>query len=132
MKRNFIDRFQEESINSEFWSKTNRKAGIALASAALLAVILINTTGCTQSKAPEPALPQDELSKESINFGNDGVNAGIAPDVITGGKDAISDKTVALTVADSGRADPFLPEMGYMAAGSSESFDIVAPLETIT
>jgi hypothetical protein len=132
VKRNFIDRFQEESVKSEFWSNTNRKVGIGLASVALLAVILINTTGCTQSNAPEPVLPQEELSKESINFGNDGVNAGIAPDVITGGKDANADKTVAVTVAASGRSDPFLPEMGYIAAGSNESFDIVAPLETIT
>ena len=130
MRRNFIDRFQEENIKSEFWSKRNRKVGIGLASVALLAVILMNTTGCTQSKAPQPITPPpEELPKESINLGNDGVNAGIAPDVITGeAKD--SGKTVALTVADSGRTDPFMPEMDYIAEG--ESFDIIAPSETIT
>ena len=129
MRRNFIDRFQEESVKSEFWNKRNRKIGAGLA-ALFLTAVLINTTGCTNNSAPPETPPapisqQDGGMQQTVNVGNDGVNAGIAPDVV-----ADNGKTVSLTIADSGRADPFMPSVEVASSGSN--YDIIAPSDTIT
>ena len=85
MIKNFIERFYEEDVKDQFWS-LNKKIGIGLA-VLFLAVIMINTTGCTSNKADNGA-PEDLMNiptenavpQETVKVGNDGVNAAIAGD----------------------------------------------------
>ena len=49
MSKDFIDRFNEEGSKDRFWS-LNKKIGAGLV-VLLLAVIMINTSGCTQGNS---------------------------------------------------------------------------------
>ncbi len=120
MSKNFIDRFYEEDIKDQFWS-LNKKIGAGLI-VLFLAVIMINTTGCTQNNTEEAAV-EDPLSspieapKDTVKVGDDGVNAAIAPDdvSIVADQKAKNDTMVAMSVEDLGRSDPFLPEKDRIA-----------------
>lgn len=116
MSRNFIDRFYEEDGKDQFWS-LNKKIGVCLIFL-FLAVIMINTTGCTQNDGDDTAsndaivnLPQPQ-EQEQVKVGNDGQNAAIAPDeegIVAEEKETDDVNTVSLSIGDMGRSDPFLP-----------------------
>lgn len=136
MSKNFIERFNQESIGSPFWN-ANKKICAALA-VCVLAVIMINTTGCTNNGNDDVAvnLPQEDnvVKKETVKVGNDGVNAAIAPDEnVTKSevdKKETTDSMVAMSVEDFGRSDPFLPsnEVAIISKSSNKSnFDLVPP-----
>lgn len=116
MSRDFIDRFREEDSKDRFWS-LNKKIGVGLV-VMLLAIIMINTSGCTQGNSEEQqtdtaAVEANQIPQDTVKVGNDGVNAAIAPDDITSVADQSATKSnsmVAMSVGDMGRSDPFLPE----------------------
>ena len=124
MSKNFIDRFYEEDNKDHFWS-LNKKIGACLV-VLFLAVVMVNTTGCTKgdetadvatdSLVNVPA-PQAGEQPGAVNVDNNGENAAIAPD-----DDAASAKTednssmVAMSIVDMGRSDPFLPGSEAAAA----------------
>lgn len=151
MNIDFTERFKrEEKIQNGFWS-FNKKFGV-VAAAILLAVLLINTTGCTQNQASKNSFEpkhSKELPKENINVGDDGVNAAIAPDddvafVSKSKKNKQSegiDETsstettmVAMSIEDTGRSDPFLPDNERVEVKPKPKFgyDLLPPPETIT
>lgn len=127
MKDNFVDRFIEEDNNTDFWS-IKKKVGI-FCFAIFLGIIMINTTGCTKNsnEAVQPqnqeGQPQEAVTPSAtqtntdanaaqnsgmVTVGNDGVKAGLAGDS-AGQSVGINDKMVNVSMADSGRNDPFLP-----------------------
>lgn len=145
MSKNFIDRFYEEDTKDEFWS-LNKKIGIGFV-VLFLAVVMINTTGCTQNQEDLTNIPNDtinnpadvnQLPQDTVTVGNDGVKAAIAPD----GSEDISivsnsngtNKMVAMSVEDTGRNDPFLPESENIANKPKPKlpYDLIVPPETIT
>ena len=115
MSRNFIDRFNAEIKKDTFWN-FNKICKVLLA-VMFLAIIIFNTTGCTQNNTDDiTSIPSpEELPKEEIKVGNDGVNAAIAKDddiSIVSNQDALKNNNsmVAMSVEDMGRSDPFLPD----------------------
>ena len=139
MRKNFIDRFYEEDIKDHFWS-LNKKIGACLV-VFLLAVIMINTTGCTQNATEEVAVDESvstDVPKDTVKVGNDGVNAAIAPDdvSIVSDQNEKKDSMVAMSIEDVGRADPFLPEKESVVAKPKHkpkySYDLLPPPESIT
>lgn len=84
----------------------------------LLAVIMINTSGCTQGNSDSSGdditaiETNQEQQQDTVKVGNDGVNAAIAPDdvSIVADQAAKNNAMVAMSVEDMGRSDPFLPE----------------------
>ncbi len=143
MSKNFIDRFYEEDTKDRFWS-LNKKIGAGLI-VLFLAVIMVNTTGCTQNGTEESVMEDTssavETPKENVKVGDDGVNAAIAPDDV----EAVADQTkkddtmVAMSVEDLGRSDPFLPENERYAQAKARSkqkpkyaADLLPPPETIS
>ncbi len=137
MSKNFIDRFYEEDAKEQFWS-LNKKIGLGLA-VLLLTVIMINTTGCTSNNTEDitnieqPASIEDPVQKDSVKVGNDGVNAAIAPDS-TDDVSIVSDQSlkntttmVSMTIEDTGRSDPFLPENEAAAARAKAQRSRVRP-----
>ena len=115
MSKNFIDRFKEEDNKDRFWS-LNKKIGVGLA-VLFLAVIMVNTTGCTQGGGDSTAdditnIEVNQEPQDTVKVGNDGVNAAIAPDdvSIVADQAAQNNTMVAMSVEDMGRSDPFLPE----------------------
>ncbi len=117
MSKNFIDRFYEEDSKDQFWS-LNKKIGAGLI-VLFLAVIMINTSGCTQNGGDDTTsnesvvnIPQPQ-EKETVKVGNDGVNGAIAPDEEQPGKQEKEDSEnmsmVSMSITDMGRSDPFLP-----------------------
>jgi len=139
VRRNFIDRFYEESTKDQFWN-LNKKIAVGFA-VLFLAVIMINTTGCTKNKQEEISEVEmnieEPISQEPITIGNDGVKAGIASDnkedvgiIVNQSPKGIM---VSMSVDYAGRSDPFLPDNENTEAMKSKfPYDIVAPLETIT
>ncbi len=117
MSKNFIDRFYEEDSKDQFWS-LNKKIGAGLI-VLFLAVIMINTSGCTQNGADETTSPESVVNipqpqeKETVKVGNDGVNGAIAPDEegpeAQTKEDGENTTMVSMSVTDTGRSDPFLP-----------------------
>ena len=120
VRGSFVDRFIEEDRNTSFWS-IKKKVGVFLV-VMFLAVVMINTTGCTKNGAevqPESqATPSDNAAVTPastpsgigenpgmVTVGNDGVRAGLAGENTTG----VDNKMVNVAVADSGRTDPLLP-----------------------
>lgn len=142
MSKNFVDRFYEEDTKDQFWS-LNKKIGIGLV-VLFLTVIMINTSGCTPNQTSDSTddimnAPTENVEQaDALKVGNDGVNAGIAgdntEDVTIVSKQDGSNKMIAMSVEDTGRPDPFLPD--------SERTDnkpkikppsyLMAPPETIT
>lgn len=142
MSKNFIDRFKEEDNKDRFWS-LNKKIGVGLA-VLFLAVIMLNTTGCTQGNGDSPAdditnIEVNQEPQDTIKVGNDGVNAAIAPDdvSIVADQTAQNNTMVAMSVEDMGRSDPFLPEGEKVVAKPKPkkpaySSYLMPPPETIT
>ena len=137
MNTDFTDRYlTEEGSQSAFWS-FNKKIGAGVIAIAV-ALILINTTGCTQKEPEvEPMRPVEELPQDSVNVGNDGVNAAIAPDEPAKPLEEKKEDTVsmvAMSIEDTGRADPFLPfnEQSYSYSSKKLAYDLLPPPETIT
>ncbi len=137
MSKNFIERFNQENIKSRFWD-LNKKiyAGLAVL---LLAVVMV--TGCTSNKVDELTdieIPEEEIIKEDVKIGNDGVNAAIAPDdtEIIAKRSSSTGSMVTVSVEDLGRSDPFLPSNQVVASVSNEhavaSIDLLPPPESIT
>ncbi|AOR38375.1 hypothetical protein BHV42_03795 [Candidatus Melainabacteria bacterium MEL.A1] len=116
MSKDFIDRFNEEGSKDRFWS-LNKKIGAGLV-VLLLAVIMINTSGCTQGNSDSSGdditaiEANQEQQQDTVKVGNDGVNAAIAPDDVSIVADQATKNNamVAMSVEDMGRSDPFLPE----------------------
>ena len=118
MSKNFIDRFYEEDSKANFWN-LNKKIGICLI-LLFLAVVMINTTGCTKddetNEASDNAIvnvpqPQAEQQPGAVNVTKLGDEAAIAPDDETSAleKNNGDASTVAMSIVDMGRSDPFLP-----------------------
>jgi len=140
VRRNFIDRFYEESTKDQFWN-LNKKIAVGFV-VLFLAVIMINTTGCTKNKQEEVSAVdmqiEDPAEKDSITIGNDGMRAGIASDnnkedveIVTNQK--TGDRMVAMSIDYAGRSDPFLPDSENTAALTSRlPYDLVAPSEIVT
>jgi len=139
----FTERYlREEGSLRTFWS-FNKKVG-AIIAALVFVFILFNTTGCSQNQK-EQVMQEEDLPRNSINVGDDGVNAAIAPD----GEDRIlepkqaenneknmdNDKIsmVAMSVEDAGRSDPFMPyNEKYASPRARANYDLLPPPETIT
>ncbi len=148
MNTNFTERFKREgNMQVGFWT-FNKKLG-AFAVAVLVAVMLINT-GCTQNNLSDNSFDvnnNQELSKENVKVGNDGVNAAMAPDddvaIVSNSKGQNEDANienndmnssmVTLSVEDTGRNDPFLPynEKVVVKAKPKFNYDLMPPPETI-
>ena len=136
MSRNFIDRFYEEDTNDRFWS-LNKKicAGLVVL---FLSVIMINTTGCTQNSGEDitsiennpPAAPQNPTPSEN------NANAAIAPDDVSilAEQEQKDDTMVSLSLEDTGREDPFLPESERIIVKPKPKaqYDLLPPPESIT
>lgn len=146
----FTERFKRENnMQNGFWS-LNKKIG-AFTVAMLLAVLLFNTTGCTQNNVSKKSFdkkPVRELSKEKVKVGNDGINAAIAPDddvaVVSDSdkkteteneiqEDFAGSSMVAMSIEDIGRSDPFLPDSERVEKKPKPNFgyDLLPPPETI-
>ena len=133
MIRSFIDRFKEEDLRSHFRSNAFTVIVLVL----FLAVIMINTTGCTQDEAAVDdiiAPQQEELPKDAVKVGNDGVNAAIAPDDVSIVANQDTESMVAMSIEDTGRSDPFLPdnEKVVVKPKPKYGFDLLPPPEAIT
>ena len=87
-------------------------------------LVLIFTAGCVGNvnhdvdivpdETQNQETPVKELEKDTVKYGDDGVNAGIAPDdgdvtIVSNQDNAQSQSMVAMSVEDMGRSDPFLP-----------------------
>lgn len=133
VNNNFINRFIKEE-SEETSINTKKKVGVILLS--IFTLIIAITTGCTKgsgnAEAPQQASPDttaeapatgnnaiptdttatpptDSSNQGMVTVGNDGVKAGIAPDGVGIATDYSNDKMVSISMANSGRADPFLP-----------------------
>ncbi len=138
MSNNFRERFNIELTKDNFWNM-NKKIGIFLF-VVFLAVIMFNTTGCTQNNSTEDitAIPSPEQTKQNeVKVGNDGVNAAIAGDddvEIVSDQNALKNNNsmVAMSVEDMGRSDPFLPESEKVVVKPKpKNFDLMPPPESI-
>lgn len=152
MRGSFVDRFIEEDRNTSFWS-IKKKVGVFLV-VMFLAVVMINTTGCTKNGTevqPESqATPSDNsavtpastpsgtgmgATPGMVTVGNDGVRAGLAGENASG----VDNRMVDVAVADSGRTDPFLPypESGHSrpkvvaSSGPHLPYVMLPPLENV-
>ena len=135
MNKNFIDRFKEEEYKNHF-SISGKLFGV-IAAVLFLAVIMINTTGCTQGKDELVTVNDDnqELSKEMVKVGDDGVNGAIAPDDVSiVSNEPAKESMVTLAVEDTGRSDPFLPEGEQVVSKPKPkgNIDLLPPPEMIT
>lgn len=143
MNNDFIQRYKKELKNSQFWD-FNKKIGVIFA-VLLLAVIMFNTSGCSQQELDEEiginSPVEEELQKDTVKVGNDGVNAAIAPDddvsIVSQQKAINTDNMVTMSIEDVGRADPFLPEFEKVQTNNTQSrprasYNLLPPPETIT
>ncbi len=137
MGNNFVKRFHKELVSDSFWD-VNKKIGILLI-IVFLAVIMFNTTGCSQGGSDEDISvipPSEEIQKGDIKVGNDGVNAAIAGDddgvTIVSNQEAVKENNsmVAMSIEDMGRSDPFLPESEKIVP-KPKNFDLLPPPESI-
>lgn len=136
MVKDFIGTLNEYEGKSSF--RLKRTMGV-LAAIVLLVMVVISATGCTQNNMADTEIvvqPQEELPKEDVKVGNDGVNGAIAPDEIS----IVSDQSgmldtgamVAMSVGDMGRSDPFLPDHEVTAPKPKYDFELLPPPESIT
>lgn len=115
MSKNFIDRFYEEDSKDHFWS-LNKKIGVCFI-LIFLTIVMINTTGCTKNEDANVAndsivnvpQPQDAEQPGVVNVDGTNGNGAIAPDDETSSLDKNNTSTVAMSIVDMGRSDPFLP-----------------------
>ena len=138
MSKNFIERFSRECITDKFWD-FNKKIG-ALLFVLFLAVIMFNTTGCTQNGSNDiniekssTELPENKGKADEDRPGKPKIpkddDLGIVSD-----EDAAKDDTsmVAMSVEDMGRSDPFLPEFEKVVIKPKpKSSDLLPPPEAI-
>mgnify|MGYP007101862988 CR=1 FL=1 len=115
----------------------------AIAAVSLLIMLTFGVTGCNKNSGDEDIeIEQQELDQDTVNFGNDGVSGGIAPDAL-GPDDVtlVSQQTdrvqsmVSMSVEDTGRADPFLPygsSAVVRTVSKGASYDLLPPPESIT
>ncbi len=137
MSKIFIERFNEKAVKNKLCD-LNKKIRIMFVFAFLLAIML-NTTGCTQSNTDDiTAIPKpEELPQEKVKTGNDGVNAAIAPDneidiVAEMDKAKADSSMVSMSVEDTGRSDPFLPEFEKVVIKPKpKTSDLLPPPESI-
>lgn len=133
MIRSFIDRFNEEEGKALLCGKS---AG-AVAIVVFLAIVLLNTAGCTKNNTEnETANINSEIPKETVNFVDDGENAAIAGDdvsVVTE-QPVKSNGMVVMSLENVGRSDPFLPEFEKVTVKPKPKydFDLLPPPESIT
>lgn len=139
MIKNFIERFNEDNIESRFWD-LNKKIAAGLA---VLILAIVTVTGCTSNNSVDELtdieVSEEEIIKDDVKVGNDGENAAIAPDdtqIIT---KRSSGNMVTVSVEDLGRADPFLPSNEIVSANVSAAnahaianIDLLPPPESIT
>ena len=139
MYKDFIERFNKEDFSEkDFWNLFKRFGIVLLVF--FVGILLINTAGCSQKVTNEDQEAVNELQKEQIKYGDDGVNGAIAPDedMPTGGiriedEDVSPTAMVAMSVEDSGRSDPFLPSYErVIKPKAGPSMDLLPPPETIT
>ena len=135
MRENFLKKI----TYNEFWAKK-----IAVVFAMLLMVTLVfGLTGCGNKDADvDVEIEQQELDKDTVNFGNDGVNGAIAPDdmgsddvTLVSQQDGTQNQSmVAMSIEDAGRADPFLPygSAAYVRTSQVANYNLELPPETIT
>lgn len=117
-------------------------------------IVLLSVAGCVGNVnkdveiAPDNAIGQEsqnnELEKDSIKYGDDGVNAGIAPDdgdvtIVSNQDNLPSQSMVAMSVEDLGRSDPFMPYGAVSPAAASAKQvkplpprDLLPPPEIVT
>lgn len=137
MSKSFIERFNQENIGNSFWNKKI----CAVIAVFVLALIMFNTTGCSNNDVDDIEINtslEEDIMKDTVKVGNDGVNAAIAPDDIVS-KEAgnLSNGTmVTMSVEDLGRSDPFLPskEIASVSISSIESkpnIDLLPPPESL-
>ncbi len=136
MNKNFTDRFKEEEDKNHFLM-AGKLFGI-MAVVFFLAIIMINTTGCTQRNEELVSVNNEEtpeLSKEMVKVGDDGVNGAIAPDDVSiVSNQPAKESMVAMSVEDTGRSDPFLPEGEQVVSKPKPKggIDLLPPPEMIT
>ena len=116
-----------------------KKVVCAIFGVLILCIMVINTTGCTQNNAVDDDITvetQEELPKDTVKVGDDGVNGAIAPDdvSIVADQTAKNQSMVSMTVEDIGRSDPFLPSGDVVVSKPKPKygFDLLPPPETIT
>lgn len=125
MSKNFVDRFYEEDNKNHFWD-LNKKIGICLI-LLFLTIVMVNTTGCTKNDEVDDSLdntivntpqPQSEEQSGAVSTVKVGENAAIAPDdeMSPLGKKDDNTSTVAMSIVDMGRSDPFLPRNEIVVA----------------
>lgn len=129
MNIDFTGKFKEE-CKEGFWT-LNKKLCVGLGIIAV-AALLFNVTGCTNNTQDETVEVFEEIQKEPINTENDGVSAAIAPDEDKP-LDRPSTAMVAMSVEDTGRADPFLPynEKSLSSTKLRGGLDLLPPPEAI-
>lgn len=129
-----VDRFKEENLRNHFKSKIFTIVVLLF----FLFVIMINTTGCTQDDTAVDDIivseQEEELPKDFVKVGDDGVNAAIAPDDVSIVVNKNTESMVAMSIEDTGRSDPFLPasERIDVKTKSKYDFDLMPPPEAIT
>lgn len=139
MIKSFTDILNEDEERARYCRDLKKIAGI-LVGVFILCLIIFNTTGCTQGNATDDIVeihsPAEELPKENIKVGNDGVNGAIAPDDVSIVADQTAKNTamVSMSVEDMGRSDPFLPDSENFGSKPKPSygFELMPPPETIT
>ena len=123
----------------------------AVAAVFMMLCLVFTATGCGNNSVEEDVeIEQQELDKETVNYGNDGVNGAIAPDEASPEEVAMvsqqnaemeNQTMVSMSVEGTGRADPFLPPYGsggttavasLSRAPRIANYDLLPPPENIT
>ncbi len=136
MSKNFIERFKEEGIKSRL-SIFNKAAAVFLF-ICLLFVIMLNTTGCSQNSTDDITVDPStvQIDKEQVQTKKSTQNAAVASDddiSIISSQNKDSSLMVAMSVEDTGRSDPFLPESEkVVVTPKPKDFDLMPPPESIS
>ena len=146
----YLKKEKEEEISTNKGAWTVKRFFGTVLSLAVAIFVLFNMTGCTPGGSDSSQddnqieVSQDDAQKDTVKIGDDGVNAGIAPDDVSAVSkqkaedDLPSGSTVSMSVEDYGRSDPFLPEHERMMVVSATkvkpkpSYDLLPPPEAIT
>lgn len=138
MTKNLTDILNEEEEKQQSISLV-KKVVCTVVGILVLGIMVVNTTGCTQNNATDDDVAigtQEELPKDTVKVGDDGVNGAIAPDdvSIVADQTAKNQSMVSMSVEDIGRSDPFLPASEAVVSKPKPkySFDLLPPPESIT
>lgn len=135
---------REETNNMIIQNKSIKQIVKVLFAVVFLVVIAFGFSGCGKDDVDADIdIENQELEKDTVNFGNDGVNGAIAPDgnddvtLVSQQKETEDNQSmVAMSVEDAGRADPFLPygSRSSVISGSGKvgNVDLLPPPESIT